>query len=110
MDKREFKRLLDTPRNLLTGLDRQRQFLLTIALHRSECIHPECDRLLSQFDACEQGFEGYQLGTASTANTFRCPDCKTPLAIVVPFVSTGAGWHWGKVRIPTGAPQKKRSE
>ncbi len=43
--------------------------------------------------------EGYQLGSASLDNTFRCPSCGTPLKIVVPFIAgLGPGWHWGKVR------------
>src|SRR2546423_15370218 len=69
MTKEEFDRFLDTPRNLLTGLDKQRQFLLHMALRKSECIHPDCNQTLNQLDACEQGFDGYQLGSSS-ANTY----------------------------------------
>lgn len=98
MTKHDFQRLLETPRELLSGLDRQRQFLLQLALQQRECIHPDCDRMLNHLDACEQGFDGYQLGSASSDNTFRCPDCKTPLAVVVPFIAAGPTWHWGKVR------------
>lgn len=92
-------RLLATPRNLLTTVDRQQKFLLERALVPRECIHPDCDHQLSQLDACEQGIDGYQLGSASVDNTFRCPGCGTPLAVVVPFIAgLGPGWHWGKVR------------
>lgn len=99
MTKEEMDKLLATPRHLLGAIDRQRRFLLKRALVPRECIHPDCDRQLSQLDACEQGIEGYVVGNAVNENTFRCPGCGTPLAIIVPFVAgPGPGWHWGKAR------------
>ena len=99
MTKEEMDQLLATPRALLGTIDRQRQFLLQRAVVPRGCIHPECDHQLSQLDAREQGIEGYQLGSASIDNTFRCPGCDTALAIVVPFIAAfGPGWHWGKRR------------
>lgn len=107
MTKEAMEKLLATPKKLLGSIDRQRKFLLERALVEVECIHPECDRKVSQLDACEHGTEGYELGSASTHNTFRCPSCKTPLAVVIPFIAvTVAGWQWGKVRNrpPTPTP------
>jgi hypothetical protein len=99
MTKLEMDKLLAAPAALLGHTDRQRQALLRSALAGRQCIHPDCAAQPNQIEACEQGLEGYRVGSASTTNTFRCPRCSTALDIVVPILGgANPGWHWGRVR------------
>lgn len=79
---------------MLTSLQQQEKFLLGVAIRHKECIHPDCDHLSNQLEACVE--EVYDVG-GYEPNTYKCPKCGTPMKVIVPLFATGTPWLWGKI-------------
>jgi hypothetical protein len=67
--------LLISPRDLLTPIDRQRAYLLRLALRPEQC--PACKYILCQRSAWAGG--DFDPGTAPDGPGYTCPACKAAL-------------------------------
>lgn len=80
--------LLQVSKTLLTGLQQQRRFLYKMYSTKLPC--PLCEEKVSYYEAADD--------TVSIGDVYHgpliCPHCKAKLVKVVPFMTTGAGWHW----------------
>jgi hypothetical protein len=85
------RELLRTPRDVLSQVDRQRQYLLRVELTPSPC--PACREPVNALDAAGIDLDAYQFGKEKTSCC--CPACGAELEQVVPvFAFAGPGWHW----------------
>ncbi len=83
--------LLHARPDLLTGVDRQRQFLLRLWSQQQPC--PNCGTLLNVFEAARRKID--EIDTLSGAELkYRCTACERELQHVVPLVSIGLPWEW----------------
>ncbi|UQA61415.1 hypothetical protein [Polyangium aurulentum] len=85
------KKLLETPDEKLTNVERDKKFALAIATTPMPC--PMCFVKMSVIDAADDTLE---VGGGDYNGTYVCPNCETELAKVVPFfmVPGTPGWHW----------------
>src|SRR5688572_26246337 len=88
--KEQIDRLLRTPDQLLTDLDRQAKYVIQTNSHPMPC--PNCRRPVNQYEA--GGFGPEEDDFHAGNRPFRCPDCKRELLVVVPFIRIGPGWCW----------------
>jgi hypothetical protein len=85
------RELLQTPRELLSEVDRQRLFLLRTEGATVPC--PACKKPANAFDAAGIDLDAYDFG--HTRYGYRCPGCRAALEQVVPFLAGGGPlWHW----------------
>jgi hypothetical protein len=85
------REILNTPKNLLAEVDRQRLFLLRVESTPVPC--PACKRPVNAFEAAGIDLDDYDCGR--TTYEYRCPGCGAELEQVVPFIATGGAlWHW----------------
>jgi hypothetical protein len=85
--------ILNTPDALLRGLDKQRKFLLRVALQRSPC--PVCGKPCNLLEASGVALNDYAFDGKD--RRFHCPEpfCAVELTQVVPLMVIGPGnWHW----------------
>lgn len=84
------KKLLETPAEKLTNIERQKKFILAVVMTPMPC--PMCFEKVSVVEAADDMLE---IGGDYTAK-YICPSCETELAKVVPFfmVPGTPGWHW----------------
>jgi hypothetical protein len=83
--------LLKTPRAPLGALDRQRQFLLHVALVARPC--PDCGRPLNLFQAAGLEIDPYDQDGPDPP--LCCPECQAEPEQVVPLFPRGPLWFWG---------------
>ena len=84
------RELLNTPKSLLSEVDRQRLFLLRVEGAAMPC--PACKKPVNLFDAAGIAIDQYDFG--KTHHAYRCPACGAELEQVVPVFSIGPLWHW----------------
>ncbi|HEY1377731.1 MAG TPA: hypothetical protein VGF55_13110 [Gemmataceae bacterium] len=84
------RELLHAPKEALGPADRQRQFVLNVALTPVPC--PACQAPVDALAAAGVGVDRYDFGRADRA--FRCPSCAAALEQVVPVLAVGPGWFW----------------
>jgi hypothetical protein len=85
------RELLSAAREVLTELDRQRQFLLQTDGTPMPC--PACKNPVNLFDAAGIDLDAYDFG--STSYACRCPSCQAELEQILPFMAgLGPPWHW----------------
>ncbi len=84
------RQILQTPREVLGSLGKQRQLVLQLALIESPC--PSCQRVLNLFQA--SGLDIDQYDCDGLDPPYRCPDCRAVLEQVVPFPASGPPWFW----------------
>ena len=84
------RELLQSPKEVLGPLDRQRRFLLQVDLTPMPC--PACSTPLSALTAAGTDIDAYQFGEQKCA--FRCPQCMAELEQIVPLFGSGPGWYW----------------
>src|SRR5437016_5471003 len=84
------RELLNTPRSLLSEVDKQRLFLLRVEGAVMPC--PSCKKPINAFDASGIRLDDYNFG--KTEHPYRCPTCGAELEQVVPAFSIGPLWHW----------------
>lgn len=88
----------DAEAALLTGLERQRRFVLRMDSSRLPC--PNCGAQQNVFEAAGIHINDYDF--ANPPKTFHCMGCKRELRHDVPLFHSGpALWLWGLVPIPT---------
>jgi hypothetical protein len=86
--------ILETPKELLSGLDRQRQFLLHGALmYRMAC--PNCIATPTKVEASMIARGLVNRFKVDEPGEYRCPTCDCPLSWCVPLVGTP---YWEKRR------------
>jgi hypothetical protein len=82
-------KLLKERQEFLGPLERQRQYVAGILSTKVQC--PMCFVPCSVYDASD---ETRAIGDRYEGKC-HCPNCKTELVEVVPFMSAGGpGWHW----------------
>ena len=85
------RELLASTEAVLSGLDRQRRFVLVTERRPMPC--PACKTPINAFDAAGIDIDAYDFGV--TTHPYRCPACGAELDQVVPFISlAGNSWHW----------------
>jgi hypothetical protein len=83
--------ILATPDSLLTAVDRQRKFILRMALECPSC--PVCRQACNQLEAAGIALDDYTFGVEE--RRFSCPQCGVALMKVVPLFAVGTrGWLW----------------
>jgi hypothetical protein len=83
--------LLQTPKGLLSELDKQRLFLLRVEGTPVPC--PACKTPVDAFSAAGIDIDAYDFGT--TCYSYRCTSCIAELDQVVPLFSGGGHvWLW----------------
>lgn len=98
------KKLLETPDEKLTNIERQKKFTLAVAMTPMPC--PMCFERVSIVEAADDTLE---IGGDDYNGEYICPSCATELAKVVPFfLQPGTpGWHWQRKR---PIPGKKNND
>jgi len=97
--------ILSTEDSKLSGLDKQRKFLLRMAIQVSPC--PVCGDDCSLLEAAGVALNDYALGGVGEPS-FRCPanECGVELRQAIPlFVLGGGHWFWMRKHAKNG-PQK----
>jgi hypothetical protein len=85
------RELLQTPKELLGEVDKQRQYLLRVEGTPMPC--PACKSVANAFDAAGIEVDAYDLG--KTSYSYCCPACGAVLEQVLPvFPGGGQPWHW----------------
>src|SRR5262245_28967106 len=85
------RELLNAPKEKLSQLERQRQYLLRVEMTPVPC--PACQAPVDALTAAGVDVDDHDFG--HTALSFRCPGCRAELEQIVPlFRATGPGWHW----------------
>jgi endogenous inhibitor of DNA gyrase (YacG/DUF329 family) len=85
------REILQTPKEMLREVDRQRQFLLRVESTPVPC--PACKKPVNAFEAAGITLEEYDFG--HTRYEYRCPACGAELEQAVPFLAAGGAlWHW----------------
>jgi hypothetical protein len=83
--------LLKRPKELLSELNKQRQYLLRVGGTPMPC--PACKKSCNVFEAAGIDLDSYDFG--ATELSYRCPHCSAELEQVVPlFPAFGHVWHW----------------
>jgi len=88
MPKAEDMKVLQISPLLLTELDKQRAYLVRMALQQSPC--PFCATPLDQYEASE---DRYSVENEHRDDDYRCPNCQAALLFVLPLFGGGA-WFW----------------
>lgn len=83
--------ILKAPNELLTTLDKQRRFLLRIALTPAPC--PACKQLVTQIDAAGVTLQDYDVDTTHAKTKYRCTSCRRELEVIVPFMGPVYIWN-----------------
>jgi len=85
------KKLLVTPDEKLSNIEREKKVLLAVQMSPMPC--PMCFEKVSVVDAAD---DALQIGGDGYQGQYVCPNCDTELAKVVPFfmVPGTPGWHW----------------
>ncbi|NUQ73381.1 MAG: hypothetical protein HUU21_07485 [Polyangiaceae bacterium] len=85
------KKLLNTPDEKLTNIERDKKFILAMVMTPMPC--PMCFAKVSVVEAADDTLE---IGGDDYNSKYICPSCETELAKVVPFfLQPGTpGWHW----------------
>jgi|SRR5262245_25604375 len=86
---------------LLSGVDKQRRFLLKIATTPTTCAG--CGQLVSQVEATGKSLDEYPVDDAQDSE-FTCPHCQTKLHWIVPLM--GAPF-WMTERAYQGTQERK---
>jgi hypothetical protein len=85
------RQLLQTPKELLSELDKQRLFLLQVEGTPAPC--PACKVKVNALDAAGIDIDAYDFG--KTQHSYRCPDCSADLEQIVPMIAGGGSlWYW----------------
>jgi hypothetical protein len=84
------RELLNTPKALLSEVDKQRLFLLRVEGQPMPC--PACQKPINVFDAAGIPLDAYDFG--KTNHAYRCATCGAELEQVVPAFSIGPLWSW----------------
>jgi hypothetical protein len=89
-DPEAAKTLLETPDEKLMNIDREKKFILAVAMTPMPC--PMC---FSKVSVVETADDTLAVGDGYSGK-YVCPTCETELAKVVPFfmVPGTPGWHW----------------
>jgi len=83
-------KLLQTPKALLSHIDRQRGYLLEMALEPMAC--PACGTKCCIMEACGKEFDEFDLGGPYHTNEhFHCTGCNRELIHDV-YIVGGQGW------------------
>lgn len=82
------KKLLMTSPHFLTGLERQRQYILGLHIVQKPC--PACGEKCNIYEATGGTTT---LGEYDENQKYFCPSCKTELLHIVPFIAMDP-WHW----------------
>lgn len=100
--KRKNSELLAAPNNaLLSGLDKQRRFILQ--RHSVQMPCPNCGTKQNVFEATGVAIDDYDTD-AGGEKIGTCIGCKRGLEHVIPFVvAAGPGWQWSLVKIEPGS-------
>jgi hypothetical protein len=85
------EQILKTQDSLLTTIERQKKFLLGLALRKMPC--PVCANRCDQFEAARITIDEYPFGVEEPV--FRCTnvDCGIALMKVIPLFG-GPAWGW----------------
>lgn len=84
------RELLDAKRELLSGVDRQKQYVLLVELTPMQC--PACLQRTNAIVAAGIEIDDYRFGAVK--HDYCCPHCQAELEQVVPAFSVGPPWHW----------------
>ncbi len=85
------REILQTPKQNLADVDKQRLFLLRVESTPVPC--PACKRPVNAFEAAGIDLDQYDFG--HTEYEYHCPGCGAELEQVVPFLPAGGTlWHW----------------
>jgi hypothetical protein len=84
------RELLNAPRESLSPVERQKQFILRVQRTPSSC--PACRELVDALTASGLDVDRFEFGVETPP--FRCPHCSAVLEQVVPLVAAGSLWHW----------------
>lgn len=91
------EQILNTPDSLLHGLDRQRKFLLRVALTPQPC--PVCGAACNLIEALGVTLDDYTFDGGDRSYRCASASCGVALEQVVPLMVTGPGhWHWARRR------------
>jgi hypothetical protein len=83
--------LMKTPREQLSALDRQKQYVLLKELTPVPC--PVCKEPLNALSAA--GIDVDQFDFGRTKYEYRCRHCQAELELVIPVITVGGpGWQW----------------
>jgi hypothetical protein len=85
------RELLKVSPELLSGLDKQRLFLLRVESTPGPC--PACKRPVNALEAAGIDLDAYDFG--ATRLSYRCPNCLAELEQILPLFPGGPFWHWG---------------
>lgn len=96
--------LLTAPLEVLSQIDRQKRFLLQIAMLPAACV---CGRLVSQVEASKMALDDFPVADTVGVN-FTCPGCHTSLEVAVPFMGAAYVWMVRK-RLPVHLAQVKET-
>jgi hypothetical protein len=82
--------LLNAPRESLSPVECQKQFVLRVQRTPSPC--PACREPVDALTASGLDIERFEFGVETPP--FHCPHCGAVLEQVVPLVAAGSLWHW----------------
>ena len=82
----------DGPNRLLTGIEKQRRFVLRVLSAKRPC--PNCGSAHDVFEVTGVDIDAYDLMRSDNPDHGHCPACKSGLQLVVPLQ---ADPHWQKV-------------
>lgn len=105
VDPEALRKLLATPDDVLTNVERQKKYVG--ALHATPMPCPMCFEPVSLYDA---GDDTQAVGEVYEG-MYTCPNCDTELAKITPFfMQPGTpGWHWQRKHPIPGKKQGNRS-
>lgn len=84
--------ILKAPEALLTTIEKQKRFLLRLALIKVPC--PVCGHAVNQLEAAGIGLEDYPFDDKKLDFRCRNPACGVPLREVVPWMGGASPWYW----------------
>jgi hypothetical protein len=87
--------LKDTPDRLLTGIDKQRKYLVELHSQKRPC--PNCAHLMDFYEGHGIDMDDYNY-LATLEKGAECTKCHRALKHVVPLISL-EGWHWSLVPV-----------
>ena len=85
--------LLNAAPSTLSGLDKQRRYVLKMATLPMPC--PACLTPNTEVDALGGDIEAYDFGHAHPEKPFHCKQCHRELRLTVPFIGTNF-WRLAK--------------
>lgn len=86
------QQILDTPKGLLTSIDKQKKFCIQMGLMHSPC--PNCKTLQNVFEAARISINDYTFGVDDLQYICVNEGCKRKLLHHVPMFGPGI-WYWG---------------